>query len=210
MALKEKEVPSLLLRVTLHSIIRKNNLSQPIYSANLYVDSNKERVTIYDNVHIVINNDDPDELWVGFSEILDGDNFSSTIPKLKCDFIDNFLNNFQNHKKVILDVKKDNFLLKHDVDPYLKGTSSIDNLFNMIHFVVFIGYKTKSQPLKYDESEDESYLPQLLAEVREHFEMLVSEIVTDKIYKKINLHFYLYPIPCIETLIKEFDKRINQ
>ena len=210
MALKEKEVPSLLPRVTLHSIIRKNNLSQPIYSANLYVDSNKDRVTIYDNVHIVINNDDPDELWVGFSEILDDDNFSTTISKLKCDFIDNFLNNFQNHKKVILDVKKDNFLFKHDVDPYLKGTSSIDDLFNMIHFVVFIGYKTKNQPLEYDESEDEAYVPQLLAEVREHFEMLASEIVTEKIYKKINLHFYLYPIPCVETLVKEFEKRINQ
>lgn len=109
-----------------------------------------------------------------------------------------------------MDVKRDNFLFKHDVDPYLKGTSSIDNLFNMIHFVIFIGYKTNSQPLEYDESEDEAYLPYLLAEVRKHFEMLVSEIVTEKIYKKINLHFYLYPIPCVETLVKEFEKRINQ
>lgn len=210
MALKEKEVPSLIPRVTLHSIIRKSFLSQPIYSASLYVDSSNERITIYDNVHIVINNDDPDELWVGFSEILIDNDFSTTIAKLKCDFIDNFLNNFQNHKKVILDVKRNNFLLKHDVDLYLNGTSSIDRLFNIIHFAIFVGYKTENQPLEFDESEDEEYFTQLIDEVKAHFEMLVSEIVTEKVYRKINLHFYLYPIPCVETLIKEFEKRITQ
>ncbi len=194
--LGENELAALIPKVILHSIIRMSKSSQPIISAEIY-----SKTKTFDNVHIVINRDDPDELWIGFSNIIPNDNVFDSFNILNNDLFRNFIDDFTNQKKLILNIKKDPYLLKHDIDDILKSNANLDECFQRFNFVFFLGYKTQNQPLEYDADSSNEYFANLLEEVKSHSSIIGNNIAKDAFLNKLNISICVYPIPCVDTLI---------
>lgn len=190
------ELAALIPKVILHSIIRMSKSSQPIISAELY-----SKTRTFDNVHIVINRDVPDELWIGFSKIIPDDNVFDSFNILNNDLFKSFIDDFTNQKKLILNIKKDPYLLKHDIDDILKSNTNLDECFQRFNFVFFLGYKTQNQPLVYDADSSDEYFKNLLEEVKSHSSIIGNDIAKDAFLNKLNINICVYPIPCVDTLM---------
>lgn len=199
---EDKELDSLTARTMLHSIIRTKKHSQPIISAEIYSARN-----IYDNVHIVIKNHEPDELWIGFNCIIRDDNIMAAFEG-SLSLLLNFIDDFAIHKKVILNAKKDPYLLKHDINEILNSSETFDSLMGRINIVLFFGYKTAAQPLVYDASRDQSYIENMMEEVKNHILNMSAVMQKEKFLNNINANLFVFPAPCVDTMISNIKSGI--
>jgi hypothetical protein len=197
----------LVSHILLHSVIRTTSASQPI-PAHLYIDDGND--TCHENIHIVINDHSADELWMGFSYFIQSNlqaetlNIVNTFHDLLCS------DAFEAKKLKILDVKQDNYLIKHDIDELLQSTASLDEHIERFRFVFFLGYE--SDALERDMKEmTVDYKQALIEEVQMNFKMLIDELILKNNFMK-NLHVdvYLYPIPSLDSLMDEVKLKFEE
>jgi hypothetical protein len=191
------DLNKLIANVLLHAAVRTNYTTQPI-PARLYI--NNSNTTSFDNIHIIIKNNDPDMLLMGFSHIINND-IDSSIKAIVNDF-DKLLSSdvFRENNERILEEKEDNYLLSHDIDEILSSSSSLDENISRFIFSFFIGYETNI--LDCDQKNmAPDYLAHLESEVKINFNKLL-DILTlkDGYFKELNITVYLYPIPSIKKL----------
>ncbi|MUK25716.1 dsDNA nuclease domain-containing protein [Aliivibrio fischeri] len=199
-------INQLIAKALLHSIVRTTYKSQPI-AALLYVDDDKS--TCFDNIHIVLNEHEPDSLLMGFSRFITTINRSS-LEKIVGEFHELLESEaFSSQKEKVLILKKDNYLLEHDINELLEPNSSLDNNLNRFKFVFFIGYE--SEHLKCNSKEMElDFENQLIYEATTQFRELVNHLVSvDEFYEELHIDVYLYPIPSLISLIKEVQNQVN-
>lgn len=192
-------IEELVAKVFLHSLVRAGFKAQPI-PAHLYIDDGKG--ALFDNVHILINDHDPDSLLMGFSQLINGD-LNEALNKIVNDF-DQLLASeaFTSRNEKILESKEDGYLLKHDIDEILTGGSSLDENLSRFIFAFFIGYET-DQISCYEKRDASNYLPELENEVISHFQLLIDSLIRqDSFFENLNIHVYIYPVPSMVQLIK--------
>jgi len=192
---------NLVPRVLLHSLIRFYSKSQPI-PAHLYIEK-KGNLIEFDNIHIVVKENSPDDMWFGLSYWDDGSSFVDTFINKVISFVDIL---YDDQRKIILDIKSDDYLIKHDVDIILDASKSISEHLSRLFFVLFVGYKSREQTL----AVQKNYEDRLKIEVEHKFNLIVHEI-NKRHGDLVDLNFivYVYPIPCIDTLVNIFKDTIG-
>ncbi|ADZ91351.1 dsDNA nuclease domain-containing protein [Marinomonas mediterranea] len=198
---------SLIANVLLHSTIRTSYNSQPI-PAHLYIDD--EKGTSFDNVHILLNDHEPDSLIMGFSHLIEGD-VDGSLEKIVEKF-DELLESdaFSSRNEKILEDKEDSYLLKHDIDEILQSNTSLDEHISRFRFAFFLGYETDI--LKCNQCEmSKEYLVELEAEVISHFQKLIDSLIEkDDFFEDLHIYVYLCPIPSIDTLKSSVRKVVEE
>ncbi|MCJ8304870.1 Hachiman antiphage defense system protein HamA, partial [Shewanella sp.] len=192
-----KFLNELVAKVLLHSTIRTEYKSQPI-AANLYIDGDIQ--TCFDNIHILLEPHSPDKLIMGFSHLIEGDTTEAIVEIVQQ--FDDLLGSeaFDTQKEKILEIKEDNYLLKHDIDEILKPNTSLDSHIDRFRFVFFLGYESNILYCNNKEMPQE-YLAPLEDEVKNKFKKLIESLVEEsEFYEDLHIDVYLYPIPSIASL----------
>lgn len=191
-----ENIGSLAGQLLLHSIIRHQTKSQPI-PAILYIDGTSD-LKFFENVHIIRHLHKPDELWMGFSCLVPDTDITNSIKKI-CDDLDLLLSEgFDKSREKILEVKQDNYIIKHDINELLDSSIPFSEVSDRFRFLIFLGYN--SDHLSEDEEQD--YKNNITLESKKHFSALFSSIVKfDPYFDQLNISIYLYPSPCINTML---------
>lgn len=196
-ALHRLALDSLIAKVLLHSTVRTSYGSQPI-PARLYIDDAEG--SSFDNIHILINDHEPDLLLMGFSYLIK--NEITDHLKVIVENFDKMLESsaFISINEKILEEKEDGYLLKHDVDEILDANSSLDEHLARFRFAFFLGYETNILECAYSETPPD-HLEILKEEVTTHFQELIDHLVLqDAFFKDLNIQVYLYPVPSLDKL----------
>lgn len=189
-------------KLLLHSIIRYYSKSQPI-TASLYIDDDKNSFHEFENIHIVKQLHKPDELWMGFSKLSKAINVEDSIDEI-CKELDFLITNcFDKQREKILNVKEDNHLLNHDINEMLNVAHSLDDYVERFRFVIFLGYN--SEHLEVNKTKDNmksNYEDSLKQEVEKYFNMQIDRLsIKNSYFEDLNIEVYLYPTPCIDTML---------
>lgn len=203
-------ISNLVSKALLHSTIRTEYKSQPI-AAELHIDDSQK--TCFDNIHILLHDHRPDQLIMGFSELISSD-IEDTISNIVENFYELIESEaFSNQKEKILTAKHDSYLLEHDIDEILESNKSLDDCLDRLRFVFFIGYESKH--LKCNKKEmEETYLTELKEEVTFQFKNLIDKLIMNNDFcEDLHIDVYLYPIPSLSSLIdavqREGEKQWN-
>ncbi len=191
-------------RLLLHTIIRDNAKSQPI-PATLFID-NEENCKQFDNVHIIPLQDSKDELWMGISELVELNNVKTQIETV-CKRISEAIDDIDSQRSTILDVKDDNYLVHNDINELLDTNYPLDEFLDRFKFIVFIGYDTEHLNIQGSNTEDED---KLIEEVKIHFQYFFDKLINQDNYcDELQFNLYLYPTPCIKTMLKSFEEELK-
>ena len=205
------EFEKFLGKALLHSCIRSFSKSQPI-PATLYIDANGSSFKQFDNIHIVPNLLGPDELWMGFSRIAPLDNIDSAMEDICIELDELLSDSFHLQRKKILDVKEDGYLIKHDVDEILDPSASLDDNIGRFKFVIFLGYA--SEHLVCELPVNSLALDRLELQKKEaqlKFELMLKNLsAKDEYFDSLMFFIYLFPIPCINTLMKTVEEKFKE
>ena len=196
-------------KLLLHSTIRFYTKSQPI-PATLFIDDSigsKE----FDNIHIVKKDHSGDELWMGFSKLTSSQNMDNSLDEL-CDELGEFLSeDFSSKKERILDVKQDNYLVSHDINEILDSSISFDEHIDRFRFVIFIGYESEEINIRMSKEERLDFKERLREEVSSHFKLFIERLVaSDDFFDELNITVYLFPTPCIDTLLSKIKLELQE
>jgi len=189
-------------KLLLHSTIRFYTKSQPI-PATLFIDDDTGSKE-FDNIHIVKKDHSGDELWMGFSKLTNGQNIDNSLDEL-CIELSTFLSDdFSSKKERILDVKQDGYLVSHDINEILDSSISFDEHIDRFRFVIFIGYESEEIDIKISREEQLDFKDRLIEEVSSHFKLFIDKlVVSDDFFDELNITVYLFPTPCIDTLLSK-------
>lgn len=196
------DIKNIISRVLLHSLVRHHCSSQPI-PAHLYTEKKGDMID-FDNIHIVIRENDPDEMWFGLSLWCDG-NIEKTVSLFASKVLSFVDVTCDTQRKIILDIKSDEYLVKHDVNCVLDPATSITDHLSRIYFVVFIGYISETQTLEVKKDYEEN----LKEEVLLKFKSIIEELIHN--YDSVidlNFIIYMYPLPCIDSLVDSFKNKM--
>lgn len=204
--LSASKIKSFVANVLLHSVVRTSYDSQPI-PAKLYVDDGKG--TTFDNIHILLNEHEPDSLLLGFSYLVD-DQLVGSVSEIVSNF-NSLLESdaFTEKKEKILEEKQDGYLIKHDINDVLGADTSLDENISRFVFAFFIGYETSVLRCELADSEKDLH-EELKKEIQHHFGGLIESLVQkDDYFKELNILVYLYPVPSMGNLIQSVEAEFS-
>lgn len=198
------DVSEFLGRVLLHATIRQHHDSQPI-PCMLYVDHlGSEK--ILENVHIVRRDTAGDQLWIGFSELVSDNDISARLLEIRDRLYKDISECFDTARSKILDVKDDDYLLRHDIDEILDGSLPFDAHLDRFVFVLFVGYNsyvlTDPETLGHEDN--------LEKETVALFEKFASDLTEDFSFANLCLHVFIYPTPNLEHLTKLVETKVRE
>lgn len=198
------DVRKFLGRVLLHATIRQQHESQPI-PCSLYVEQN-ESEKIIENVHIVRRDPEGDQLWIGFSELVTDENVAERLPQIRDRLYEHISDCIDTARSKILDIKDDNYLLRHDIDEILDGSLPFDAHLDRFRFVLFVGYNSS----KLTDPETPGFEFELEKETVELFDNFAADLVEDMPYVDLYIEFFIYPAPSLEQLIALVEKKVKE
>lgn len=198
------DVSSFLGRVLLHATIRQMHESQPI-PCLLYLDGDGEE-KILENVHIVRRDPEGDQLWVGFSELVTAANITTRLPKIREQLYEEISEWFDTARGKILDIKDDDYLLRHDIDEILDGSHAFEKHLERFRFVLFVGYDSSllTEPMT---SGHEDHLEQ---ETTALFEAFADDLQHDSPFAELAIDVFIYPAPSLEKLTKMVEAKVRE
>ncbi|WP_448125349.1 HamA C-terminal domain-containing protein [Pseudomonas veronii] len=198
------DVRSFLGRVLLHATIRQVHESQPI-PCLLYLEGEDEE-KILENVHIVRRDPEGDQLWVGFSELVSAANIKTRLPEIRDQLYDEISECFNNARGKILDIKDDDYLLRHDIDVILDESNPFDTYPDRFRFVLFVGYDSSllTDP---ETSDHEDHLEQ---ETSALFEAFADDLQHQSPFAGLTIDVFIYPAPSLEKLTKMVEEKVRE
>lgn len=198
------DVRSFLGRVLLHATIRQVHESQPI-PCLLYLDGDDEE-KILENVHIVRRDPEGDQLWVGFSELVSAVDIKTRLPEIRDQLYDEISECFSSARGKILDIKDDNYLLRHDIDVILDESNPFDKYLDRFRFVLFVGYDSSllTDP---ETSGHEDHLEQETASL---FEAFADDLQSDSPFAGLTIDVFIYPAPSLEKLTRMVEQKVRE
>ncbi|RMW04298.1 hypothetical protein ALP03_01025 [Pseudomonas amygdali pv. tabaci] len=198
------DVRSLLGRVLLHATIRQMHASQPI-PCLLYLEGKGEE-KILENVHIVRRDPEGDQLWVGFSELVTAANITTRLPEIRQQLYEEIVESFSNARGKILDIKDDEYLLRHDIDMILDESNPFDAHLDRFKFLLFVGYDSSLLT----DPETPGHEDHLERETTALFEIFADDLKRDPTFAELAIDVFIYPAPCLETLTQLVDKKVRE
>ncbi|PKF49730.1 dsDNA nuclease domain-containing protein [Enterovibrio nigricans] len=190
-------------RTILNSILRKQNQqSQPIPMVMFAANGNK--CLKFDSVHIVLGEQNINELWVGVTEFIENsDVIFDVMQRLSDKISDLIFLDMDKDRRIILEAKDDKYLFKHDIDSILDTSSSFESNLERFKFVVFISYKMDS----YDHLTSES---DLMTDIKNKIDHMYNLMVSkNPFFAQVRLGFYVFPTPCNDTILNKLKDKIS-
>ncbi|HHT2393879.1 TPA: HamA C-terminal domain-containing protein, partial [Enterobacter kobei] len=198
------DVSEFLGRVLLHATIRQHHQSQPI-PCMLYVEkAGAEK--ILENVHIVRRDPEGDQLWIGFSELVTDIDIAVRLPELRDRLYEDISDCIDTARRKILDIKDDNYLLRHDIDEILDGSQPFDAHLDRFTFVLFVGYDSRLLT----EPETPGFEGDLEKETTALFEKFAADLIEDSPFANLCIHVFIYPAPSLERLTQLVDEKVRE
>jgi hypothetical protein len=192
-------------KVLMHSTIRQDVNSDPI-PASLYIGGRTAPKPQFENIHIV-RKTTGDELWLGISQFCRSDKIEETINALVAKVQSLIEHDLGDHRKLILDVKEDTYLIPHNINDLLRAGNSFDDHIDRFQFVIFLGYSTETMPL---EQRPGMGTDKYIEEAKNHFERIATELIRNNgFFAEIRFHVYLFPNPCLESLKKSVEDELK-
>lgn len=198
------DVRSFLGRVLLHSTIRQMHASQPI-PCLLYLEGQNEE-KILENVHIVRRDPEGDQLWVGFSELVTVANVTTRLPEIREQLYAEIDEYFCTARGKILDIKDDDYLLRHDIDVILDESNPFDAHLDRFRFVLFIGYDSSFLT----DPETPGHEDHLEHETAALFEAFVDDLQHGSTFAELNIDVFIYPAPSLATLTTMVEQKVRE
>lgn len=198
------DVSEFLGRVLLHATIRQHHESQPI-PCMLYVDRPGSE-KILENVHIVRREPEGDQLWIGFSELVTDIDISVRLLEIRDRLYEDISACFDTARTKILDVKDDDYLLRHDIDEILDGSLPFDAHLDRFTFVLFVGYDSDLLT----DPETPGHEDDLEKETAALFEKFAADLIGDSPFANLVLHVFIYPAPSLKQLTQLVDEKVRE
>lgn len=198
------DVREFLGRVLLHATIRQYHDSQPI-PCLLFMEKNGTE-KILENVHIVRRDPDDDQLWIGFSELVTDIDIAVRLPEIRDQLYAEILECIDVARKKILDIKDDNYLLRHDINEILDGSQPFDVHLDRFTFVLFVGYNSKLLT----EPETLGYEDDLEKETVELFDKFASDLKDNSPFTGICVQVFIYPAPSLDRLTQLVESKVKE
>ncbi|MNF49585.1 hypothetical protein D3C76_695290 [compost metagenome] len=197
------DVREFLGRVLLHATIRQHHESQPI-PCMLHVESAGAE-KILENVHIVRRDPEGDQLWIGFSELVTDTDIAVRLPEIRDQLYEVIEDCFDTARSKILDVKDDDYLLRHDIDEILDGSRPLDAHLDRFTFVLFVGYDS----YLVTDPETPGHEDELEQETAALFEQFAADLVEDSPFANLCVQVFIYPAPSLERLTKLVEDKVR-
>ncbi|WP_433587287.1 HamA C-terminal domain-containing protein [Providencia alcalifaciens] len=198
------DVSKFLGRVLLHATIRQHHESQPI-PCMLYMEkAGAEK--ILENVHIVRRDPEGDQLWIGFSELVTDIDIAVRLLEIREQLYEDISDCIDTARKKILDIKDDNYLLRHDIDEILDGSRPFDAYLDRFTFVLFVGYDSNLLT----DPETQGFEDNLEKETKALFEKFTADLTEDSPFANICVHVFIYPAPSLERLTQLVDEKVRE
>ena len=191
-------------RVLLHATIRQQQESQPI-PCMLYVDT-PGAAKILENVHIVRRDPEGDQLWIGFSELVTQSNISTRLLEIRERLYEEISECFDTTRQKILDVKDDDYLLRHDINEILDSSFPFDTNPDRFAFVLFVGYDSHFLT----DPETPGHEDALEKETAALFDKFAADLIQNSPFTKLFVRVFIYPAPSLEHLIQLVDDKVRE
>nr|WP_319526873.1 dsDNA nuclease domain-containing protein [Pseudomonas laurentiana] len=198
------DVREFLGRVLLHATIRQHHESQPI-PCMLHVENPGEE-RILENVHIVRRDSEGDQLWIGFSELVTETDISLRLPEIRDELYEVIEECFDSARSKILDVKDDEYLLRHDIDEILDGSRPLNAHLDRFRFVLFVGYDS----CLVTDPETPGHEDGLQRETAALFEQFAADLVEGSPFGQLGIHIFIYPAPSLERLARMVEDKVRE
>ena len=198
------DVREFLGRVLLHATIRQQHESQPI-PCMLHVENPGEE-RILENVHIVRRASEGDQLWIGFSELVTETDISVRLPEIRNELYEVIEECFDSARSKILDVKDDEYLLRHDIDEILDGSRPLDAHLDRFRFVLFVGYDS----CLVTDPETPGHEDELQRETTALFEEFAADLVEGSPFGQLGIHIFIYPAPNLKRLVRMVEDKVRE
>lgn len=197
------DVRSFLGRVLLHATIRQMHASQPI-PCLLYLEGQGEE-KILENVHIVRRDPEGDQLWVGFSELVTAANVATRLPEIREQLYAEIDEYFCTARGKILDIKDDDYLLRHDIDVILDESNPFDVHLDRFRFVLFIGYDSSLLT----DPETPGHEDHLEQETTALFQAFADDLQHGSTFADLSIDVFIYPAPSLDTLTTMVEQKVR-
>lgn len=197
-------VSEFLGRVLLHATIRQHHESQPI-PCMLYLEQTGAE-KILENVHIVRRDPEGDQLWIGFSELVTNIDIAVRLTEIRDRLYQDIAECIDSARSKILDIKDDNYLLRHDINEILEGSNPFDTHLDRFMFVLFVGYDS---PLLTD-PETPGFEDGLEKETTALFKKFAADLFEDSPFKDICVQVFIYPAPSLERLTQLVERKVRE
>jgi len=198
------DVREFLGRVLLHATIRQHHESQPI-PCMLYVERPGPD-KILENVHIVRRDPEGDQLWIGFSELVTDADIAVRLLEIRSRLYEDISECFDTARRKILDVKDDDYLLRHDIDEILDGSQSFDAHLDRFTFVLFVGYDSHLLT----DPETRGHEAELEQETIALFKQFTSDLVENSPFVNLCVHVFIYPAPSLKYLTELVERKVKE
>ncbi|KRW63066.1 hypothetical protein AO724_12630 [Aeromonas allosaccharophila] len=198
------DVSEFLGRVLLHTTIRQHHESQPI-PCMLYVERPGSE-KILENVHIVRRDPEGDQLWIGFSELVTDVDIAVRLPEIRDRLYEDISECIDTARRKILDVKDDDYLLRHDIDEILDGSRPFDAHRDRFTFVLFVGYDSRLLT----DPETPGHEDDLEKETAALFEKFAADLIEDSPFADLCVHVFIYPAPSLERLTQLVEDKVRE
>ncbi|WP_248741889.1 MULTISPECIES: dsDNA nuclease domain-containing protein [unclassified Pseudomonas] len=198
------DVSEFLGRVLLHATIRQHHESQPI-PCMLHVERPGAE-KILENVHIVRRDPEGDQLWIGFSELVTDFDIAMRLPQIRDRLYEDISQCFDTARRKILDIKDDDYLLRHDIDEILDGSQAFDAHIDRFTFVLFVGYDSNLLT----DPETPGHEDELELETRALFEKFAADLIEDSPFADLCIQIFIYPAPSLERLTKLVEDKVRE
>lgn len=110
------------------------------------------------------------------------------------------------HAEKILDVKDDDYLLRHDIDEILDGSRPFDAHRDRFTFVLFVGYDSRLLT----DPETPGYEDNLEKETLELFDNFVADLIEGSPFADLCVHVFIYPAPSLERLTQLVEDKVRE
>lgn len=198
------DVSEFLGRVLLHATIRQHHESQPI-PCMLYVEKTGSE-KILENVHIVRRDPQGDQLWIGFSELVTDTDIAVRLPQIRDRLYEDISECIDTARSKILDIKDDNYLLRHDIDEILDGSRPFDAHLDRFTFVLFVGYDSNLLT----DPETMGYEDDLEKETAALFDKFAADIIEGSPFAGLCVQVFIYPAPSLKQLTQLVENKVRE
>lgn len=185
----------------LFSIMREHYDSEPIISKFYFKSSSNDTVKGFDAVHVVSSDKGP-ELWLG--EVKFYTRLSAAMRDVLAELNDHLEIDYLRDEFLWIDHKiGDGTVHAAEVRRLLDDSTSLDEVFKVLHIPILLTYKSKT--IGNFSVADEAYEQAIVEELSENFDTFHAKGLP----KNIDIHLFLVPLAGKARLLKAFDDRLK-
>ncbi|MWV18248.1 DUF4297 domain-containing protein [Pseudomonas sp. L-22-4S-12] len=190
----------LIAELILHTILRSKQGSEPIACKVFYTVNGK--LSEFGNAHVVHQNGQPDQLWLGLSRMIFTGTMDETIKEI-CAVLDATISKaaLTEEREIIISLREPQHHrpTAEAFNQALNRNAPAQDMLNVLCFPVLLAYDSTALEGGYLSD----YLTNLQREITEHYEALKGQL-TPKV-AQVRVAVFLVPIESIQKLVAEFN-----